>query len=170
MLVCRLHFLFAALSVLTALSVPSLSSSSALINVRSEGVVIIPGIGRVDRLQTTVGNLHMLANYLQGNQDHSPSWDCVAYIYAQHNDSVFWSAYDDLAVLTKYCDIIRNPGKRVTENLYMAQPALLKKSYEYVFVLLDDCKLLGQDKFPLDYIVRVMKLNRLGVASPMVSR
>ena len=130
-----------------------------------QGILIIPGIGRADRLRTSLSNLLMLDRYLFGD---ASNWDCVAYIYALHNDTKFWALQSELAILRKYCSVIENPGKRVTENLYMAQPALMKESYEYVFILLDDCKLLGSDGFPLSYMIEVMKENKLTVASPLV--
>jgi hypothetical protein len=36
---------------------------------------------------------------------------------------------------------IENPKGRITQNLYLAQPFWFKNEYEYVFILLDDCKL-----------------------------
>jgi hypothetical protein len=157
----------------TASTVPSahsrrLASGNNAHHIKKEGILVIPGIGRVDRLQTTVSNLHMLSDYLTGVDGKEPTWDCIAYIYAFYNDTTFWGT-KDLPYLLKTCDIVENPGKRVTENLYMAQPALLRSTYEYVFILLDDCKLLGNnERFALDFIVRIMKQSRLGVASPMV--
>ena len=75
------------------------------------GLVVIPGLGRADRLDTVLHNLRMLAGggYLtkrtvkkgrqgqknnrpdQSNDNSSPSsqnqqWDCVIYIYADRND------------------------------------------------------------------------------------
>jgi hypothetical protein len=144
---------------------------SALGNAKKQGILVIPGIGRIDRLQTTVSNLKMMAPYLTGGgfAGRESSWDCVAYVYALHNDTVFWNAKKELEILSKNCDVVENPGKRVTENLYMAQPALIRKSYEYVFILLDDCKLLGKESvFDLEYMIKIMRLNGLSVASPKV--
>jgi hypothetical protein len=66
----------------------------------------------------------------------------------------------------------------------MVKPDALRSSYKYVFILLDDCKLipeyvknknteiLGNTEkyfFNLDRILRIMVKNKLTVASPMVS-
>jgi hypothetical protein len=96
-------------------------------------------------------------------------WNCVVYAYANRNATDFWSRKEELAYVRSLCTIIENPGKRVTENLYMAKPKLLHNSYKYVFILLDDCKLIGDGTFDLRKMLRIMELNQLTVASPMVS-
>ncbi len=74
----------------------------------------------------------------------------------------------ELGYVQSLCKIIENPNKRVTENLYMLQPALIKDSYIRVFVLLDDCKLLVNDSFDMWKLLRAMKQNNLTVISPLV--
>ena len=77
---------------------------------KKTGLVVIPGLGRADRLDTVLHNLRMLAagGYLtkrtvkksrqsqkhsrkESSNDlsppsHSQQWDCVIYIYADRND------------------------------------------------------------------------------------
>ena len=130
------------------------------------GIVVIPGLGRPDRLTTVVENIRSLDSFLGGD---SPVWDCVIYIYARHDDLLFWDNRAQLEYLSAKCELIKNPGKMVTENLYMMQPALLRRSYSHIFILLDDCKLLGESTFPLGRMMNIMKINNLTVASPMVS-
>lgn len=126
------------------------------------GLIVIPGLGRSDRLQTVIHNLNMLRNYI-GN-----SWDCVVYIYAPREDLIFWDESEKIEYVRKYCRIVEHPRKRFTENLFLVQPALLKSCYKYLFVLLDDQKLLGGAQFPLDKMLEIMEFNSLSVASPKV--
>jgi hypothetical protein len=130
-----------------------------------EGIIIIPGLGRSDRLDTVIHNLYLLSDFIMGP---SSTWDCLVYIYAEYNDTRFWINEEKLDILYAICDVVEYPGKRVTENLHLAQPALLRNSYQYVFALLDDCKLLGKDVFALDKMIHVMQVNALTVASPLV--
>jgi hypothetical protein len=135
---------------------------------KKEGLLVIPGLGRIDRLRTVAYNLKMLdKQYLSGGE--SSPWDCVLYTYAGRNATEFWSQDKEWSYISSLCDLVENPGKRVTENLYMVQPQLLQHSYEYIFILFDDCVLVGDDHFDLARILRVMKKNKLTVASPMVS-
>lgn len=129
------------------------------------GLLVIPGLGRSDRLATVIANLKMLDSYLSGENS---DWDCIVYIYASFADNTFWGMKAEIDYITSMCDIVENPGKMVTDNLFMVQPALLRLSYRYVFILLDDCKLLGDDEFALGRLLNLMKLNNLTVASPMV--
>ena len=106
----------------------------------------------------------MLQTYLE------TSWDCAVYIYAPREDLTFWGDRSEsrLDIVRQYCSIIEHPNKRFTENLFLVQPALLKNTYEYLFILLDDQKLLGKTQFPLNKMIEIMKFNSLTVASPMV--
>lgn len=60
----------------------------------------------------------------------------------------------------------------MTENLYLIQPQLIKRSYKKIFVLLDDCKLMTSSSsllsFELDRMINIMDKNELTIASPMV--
>ena len=129
------------------------------------GLVVVPGVGRIDRLETVVHNLKRLEAFLLGPQK---SWDCVIYVYASYSDVQFWSQKTHFNYISKLCDIVENPGRKVTENLYLVQPALIKSTYKFVFILLDDCKLLSPVKFDLDHILEIMKANQLTVVSPQV--
>lgn len=133
------------------------------------GLLVIPGLGRADRLTTVVENLALLENnYLKFG------WDCIIYIYAPHNATDFWEKKRELSYISSLCNIVENTNKRVTENLYMVQPALLRDTYERIFILLDDCKLIPSDSteslaspyFDLAKLVRIMERNYLTVASP----
>jgi hypothetical protein len=131
-------------------------------------------------------------NNNNGDTDVSPyGWDCVIYIYADKRNEKnlnFWNKKKELDYLRIYCDLKENPGKMVTENLHMVKPDTLKSLYKYLFILLDDCKLIpeyierkntkiknteitgNKEKyiFNLDRILRIMVTNKLTVASPMV--
>lgn len=143
------------------------------------GLIVIPGVGRADRLTTVLHNLHIIYPNLSLQNSSSSSvvaWDCVLYVYAPHEDTSFWSP-TTTSILTKLaavCSVIENPRKKCTENLHMAQPALLKRSYQWVFVLLDDIKLPslaseGKERFSLQYMVDLMRCNSLSVLSPKVN-
>jgi hypothetical protein len=138
-----------------------------IISLAKEGLLLVPGLGRSDRTLTVAHNVKMLESFLLGDNS---KWDCLVYIYASPYDNEFWSMHQELDYISSICSIVENPGKRVTENLYMAQPALFREKYTFIFTLLDDCKLLSDDgKFPLDRLINIMVLNSLTVASPLVS-
>jgi hypothetical protein len=128
----------------------------------SINLLIVPGLGRSDRLLTVIGNLKKLEKYLQKD------WECVIYIYALRNVTEFWSKKVELDYIYNKCRVVENPNKRITENLFMVQPALLKYSHKLVFILFDDIKLIGKGAFQLDKILNLMKFNNLTIASPMV--
>lgn len=131
----------------------------------NRGLLVIPGLGDPFRLSIVVNNLSLLSEYLDGD---NASLDCIVYVYAPRNSSDFWSQSNNLAFISRYCNIIDHPNKRVTENLYMMQPIFVLKLYAYVFILLDDCKLLGGKSFPLNTMLNIMNKNNLTVASPKV--
>ena len=136
-----------------------------------EGLLVIPGLGRPDRLDTVLSNLDQFKHKLNGSE---PLWECIVYVYAPREwkvlSSSFWYAKGKLEHLQSMCKIIENPNKRVTENLHMVQPALIKHAYQYVFVLLDDCELRGDGGyFDIDRILAVMEANELTLASPYVA-
>lgn len=135
---------------------------------KDRGLIIVPGLGRDDRLQTVVHNIKLLLDTKPEDHKHKVKWDCIIYIYAPRSDS-FWQETSHLNYLTNFCKLIENPGKRCTEHLYMAQPALFQHSYEYVFILLDDCKFDPKISQPLDKLLDIMLCNNLTIVSPMVS-
>lgn len=192
------------------------------VKMKKRGLLVIPGLGRSDRLDIVVYNIKQLAaaNHIlkinnvdsqeeisvktdaEKNTDldlYGNSWDCLIYIYAEKENSTttdFWSKKDELDYLRLYCDLVENPNKMVTENLFMVQPKTLELSYKYVFILLDDCRLLSTssenqngknaDKknlrseknisnnetgtFDLSKIIRIMEFNNLTLASPLVRK
>jgi len=162
--------LFMAILVLCAEGGPRQRRNRGGKAVIRRGLVIIPGVGRPDRLRTLVGSLKVLErDYLTAPQ--SPGglmgWDCIVYIYASHDEATeFWSMREELEFVKSLCRTVEHPNRRVTENLYLAQPALFRHAYSHVFILLDDCKL--QRGFNLQHIMRSMEYNNLTIASPRV--
>ena len=161
-------------------SVPSSGVQGSLNLGHREGLLVIPGLGRSDRLNTALNSLQLLSHKLVGT---NAAWDCMVYVYAPREwkaqpDSI-WYQEKKMEDLRSLCQVIENPNKKVTENLHMVQPALIKHTYSYVFVLLDDCELqasLGttnssssKGEFDIDRILAVMETNKLTVASPFVS-
>ena len=64
---------------------------------KERGLIVVPGLGRPDRLQTVVANLHMLDIHNKelykytdrhGN-DVQLLWDCIVYTYADQRHKVF---------------------------------------------------------------------------------
>lgn len=149
------------------------------------GLFAVPGLGREDRVDTVVHNLRQLlaaSTHPQQQQIITSSkvkvglelrivWDCVIYVYASRAlQASFWTdKATELAFLSQHCTLIENPGKKVTENLYMIQPALMHRGYEYIFLLLDDIKIANRQEFDLAKIVEALHCNQLSVISPMVS-
>lgn len=151
-------------------SLPICSSSVA--DSSKRGLLIIPGLGRVDRLLTVTHNLYLLEPYLSAPNDAASStshehgrWDCIVYIYAPRpflysttsssspsntdkDSTIFWSK--DHEAQRKYietmCHIIEIPGALVTENLWMVQPAWVSQVYENIMILLDDVELVSNNR------------------------
>ena len=145
------------------------SSALSVERTQAQGLVVIPGLGRADRLNNVVSNLELLKSFV--NLGNHPRWDCVVYIYASRLDRDFWNMGSQLSHLRTYCNIVENPTGKVTENMYWAQPALIRSRYELVFLLLDDIKLQpspGTDSFPLEKLLKIMHTNNLTVLSPLV--
>jgi hypothetical protein len=132
---------------------------------KRKGLLVIPGLGRPDRLETVAHNLRVLAEQFRSSD---LSWDCVVYVYAPRDVTSFWSSSNDLRTVYHACGVIEVPNQRVAQNLYMVQPALINKTYSNVMVLLDDCKIQSQNTFDLTKMLKVMDTERLTVASPMV--
>lgn len=136
-------------------------------SISQKGLLIIPGLGRSDRLTTVVHNLRILRT--QYVKSYDTYWDCIVYIYAPRELTSFWSMAADLAYLHSECRVVEMPNKRVTENLHMVQPALINQHYHKVFILLDDCKIQSAQTFNLTRLLQIMEQQKLTVASPMVS-
>lgn len=138
------------------------------------GLVVIPGVGRADRLVTLSASLRLLeSEYLSPKLRPHPQWDCIVYIYAMANETSFWAMRAELAYISSLCRTVEHTNRRVTENLYMVQPALIRHSYSHIFVLLDDCKLLPDPaseppSFNLNKMLGLMRHNNLTIASPRV--
>ena len=105
------------------------------------GLVLIPGLGRVDRLQHVVYNLGLLEPFLS----EKGGWDCVVYIYASRplpddpvseTDAAFWAAEQRVRreYISKRCHVVENSGALVTQNLRLVQPHLLRLVYSHVLV------------------------------------
>lgn len=133
---------------------------------QQRGLLIIPGLGRADRLETVVHNLRILNKHYW---NELIKWDCIVYIYAPRELNSFWSQKHSLQVVRDICSIVEVPNKRVTDNLFMVQPALINQSYSRVMILLDDCKIQSYGSFNLTKILDIMVQEKLTVASPMVS-
>lgn len=131
------------------------------------GLLVVPGLGRIDRLKTVVHNLKAL-DLGRTKSSKDLRWDCLVYVYANRSDQSFWSSKSDLDYVKSLCSIVENPGKKVTENLYLLQPATIKLAYKYVFILLDDIKIQLDNPFNLARAVQLMECNQLTVLSPVV--
>eukprot|EP00981_Chlorochromonas_danica_P010600 scaffold3290_cov165-Ochromonas_danica.AAC.43 len=64
---------------------------------------------------------------------------------------------------------MEHPDRKVTENLRLLQPALIRSLYQYVFLLLDDCRILPRRPFVLHEAVRLLRCNNLTVLSPLIT-
>jgi hypothetical protein len=132
-------------------------------------LLVIPGLGRSDRLRTVVHNVKLL---FQQQSSGSTVFDlsCVIYIYAPKSDTSFWSSANEeqISFLSSKCQLLENPGKKVTENLFMVQPFYLYNQYHYIFLLLDDVKVKDSETFSLSSMISVMRCNGLSVLSPLV--
>ena len=139
-------------------------------NQLKKGLLVIPGLGRGDRLKVVHSNIKLLVssgillhktkkdeiernfmnstNISERNEEYENIWDCVIHVYIQkpnENDipnHEFWSKTAEINYLENFCEIVLNPGKLVSHNLHMVQPKIVESSYEYVFILLDDCRLI----------------------------
>ena len=131
-----------------------------------KGLLVIPGLGRYDRLLTVINNLRILRkDYIKS---YGISWDCVVYIYAPPELSSFWSNIADLEYLRSECKVVEVPNQRVTENLYMVRPDQINQEYQKVLIMLDDCRIQDAGAFNLTKILKIMDEQQLTFASPMV--
>ena len=137
-----------------------------------EGLVVIPGLGREDRLIIVRNNLKMLERLSYISSGEGRPWDCIVYVYAAYNNTKFWRNQEDISYISSVCDIVESANGRITENLYMLQPSLIKSTYKRVFILFDDIQLIGKSMeslaFDLGSFVETMARNGLTVASPRV--
>lgn len=133
---------------------------------KQKGLIIIPGLGRSDRLITVTDNLRIIQRNYMDSQ--SVKWDCRAIIYAKRDLTSFWSMEQELKYLHSVCTVIEVPDQLVTENLYMMKPAELNQHYQFVMIFLDDCKIEDARTFNLTRMLQVMEQQNLTVASPMV--
>lgn len=137
-------------------------------NGEERGIFVVPGLGRIDRLLVVRNNiLKLLGDRKSGI---GMDWDCVVYVYAPRMDTAFWEdrAWDDIK---RFCSIVENTGKKVTENMYMLQPALIKATYSHVFLLLDDIlapMVPSKSVHTLDRMLDILRCNQLTVLSPLV--
>ena len=139
-------------------------------NKLKKGLLVIPGLGRGDRLKIVLGNIKLLVssgillhktkkeeierkfmnstNNSERNKEYNDIWDCVVHVYIHkpnENDipsHEFWSKTAEITYLENFCEIVLNPGKLVSHNLHLVQPERVESSYEYIFILLDDCRLI----------------------------
>ena len=74
---------------------------------------------------------------------------------------------EELQYIKSNCDVVENPSHLITENLYMVQPALIRRQYNKVLILFDDCRFTTPSG--LVQLLHIMEKNSLTVASPRVS-
>lgn len=137
----------------------------------SKGLLVIPGLGRADRLLTVLSNLRILLpsdGSSSGLRATGLHWECAVYIYAPREERDFWSHEKELAELQRFCTIVEVPGQLVTQNIFLVQPALIRHWADAVFLLLDDIRIQSAADFSPLRMMQVMVANNLSVASPMV--
>lgn len=154
--------------LLACLIVCMLGDGSTVVKQQPLGLVVIPGLGRADRLLTVVHNIQALKLHPISTGKVN-DWDCMIYIYADRADEQFWRHSKELGFLARYCQLIDSPNKKVTENLHRLQPVDIQAVYKYVFLLLDDCKVNKDKPLVLAQAVRLMECNNLTVLSPVIS-
>lgn len=136
-----------------------------------KGLLVVPGLGREDRLHIVLHNIRLLVqggtllpksekeeierkemngeNIVVDDKKYENLWDCVIYVYIDRPENAddiladkFWNKSVGIDYIENYCSIEVNPGYLVSKNLRMVQPAIIQSSFEYVFILLDDTRLL----------------------------
>jgi len=144
-----------------------------IVNTEKAGIVVIPGLGRSDRLHTVVHNLKTLEHLLNQSEEFL-RWDCIVQIYADRTKKTagyLWASSNlkEINYITSVCNLIENPNNLVTHNLRNIEPYLIKSQYKYIFILLDDCKLTTSgNRFDMNKLASIMAFNNLTVASPVV--
>jgi hypothetical protein len=89
--------------------------------VAGRGLLVIPGLGRKDRLETVLWNLRALEK--SGFRYGYVRWDCVVYIYAPREDRAFWDC--PMKLLYDLCSVVEVPNQLVTQNLVSVCCAVL---------------------------------------------
>ena len=129
----------------------------------NQGLFFVPGLGSKARMSTLLKNLNLFMHKFDSISHH---WDCLVYIYSPV-DSDFWSAEKEINKLSSVCELVHNPLKRYGDHIKSMHPFLVAKSYEYVFMLLDDVK-LHEDSFDIDHMIDIVKRNNVTFASPFI--
>jgi len=136
------------------------AAAAAAAPTKALGLVVVPGLGRADRLETVIHNLRMLINggHLVKRSDaaarqqrRATLWDCAVHIYANRREpqnAAFFAETDKLAYVAQYCHVTEYPNQRVTTNMWTVKPWDVRGYYSYVFVLLDDIKLIPSKGLP----------------------
>jgi hypothetical protein len=128
-------------------------------------LLVVPGLGRHDRLQTVLHNLRILREQQYSSQKFHLS--CFVYIYALRDDP-FWRESADLRDLDQQCKLSETPGQRIAANLYMVHPFFIRDAFDYVFVILDDVKIPSSADFDLWNVLRIMQVNQLIASTPQI--
>lgn len=125
----------------------------------SHVMLVVPGLGRPDRLSILLENLQLLSRQQRNSLNTKLPFtiNCVVYIYAARNETSFWSEEEKLTQLSKHCNLIENPNKKYADHLYMMQPATMADKFDYVFILLDDVVLESHETFNLQDLLRIMR-------------
>jgi hypothetical protein len=138
----------------------------------SRVLLVIPGLGRPDRLSIVAHNLRIILPQQFQTLPGIPEFrfDCSIYIYASRERLPFWKDNpEDLKYLFEHCKIVELPGSQIASNLFMVQPHLLQGKYDYVFLILDDVKIPTASNFSLPNMIHLMHCNNLHLLSPRVS-
>eukprot|EP01041_Mallomonas_annulata_P005701 gene5701-11495_t len=145
------------------------SSAISTQNPSKEGIIIIPGLGSLQRIPYVLKNLKNLQNVLNRA---TQQWDCSIVIYAHDNDKKFWKrGHNDIETIRSSCNITLNPGGYYTQNIHTFNPKDLRNIYKYVFILLDDVNLGNYNtKFNLSYMLDIFRFNNATMASPRIIR
>eukprot|EP01041_Mallomonas_annulata_P001546 gene1546-2988_t len=140
-----------------------------------EGLLLIPGLGRTDRLKTVIHNLKTMEHMLLDQSNLG--WQCIIYVYAERLSDMersehlvsFWNETNSFDYIKSLCNVVEQPNKFVTENIRSIEPYLIENKYKYLFIVLDDCKLPDSSKdFDLKRFLHIFEYNHLTVASPLV--
>lgn len=155
-LVCILIFL-----IFAGLHHISFSSSEFSSQFQAKGIVLIPEISSLSRLIIAESNLKKFVI----DNNNVMRWDCMVFLTASRTDREF---YQKLAAsfISTFCIVVENPGKVIGDNLLIANPLFLQKSFSYVFLLSENCLL--HESFKFDQMYRSFLWNNLTVASPLV--
>ena len=130
-----------------------------------QGILVVPGLGKLDRLHLVHKNIKLLDNILTGLNESL--WDCIIYIYAPKSDILFWDeGKNKIETISRLCEVILNPNQLFVSNLYSFNPSRLYNKYKYVFILLDDVNLINKTSFNVLSFIDIMEFNNATIASP----